>query len=109
MIQKHFDRQKALVTFTLPNSLWADQVHLVGDFNDWNVTSHKLKRDRHGQWCLTLELEPEQTYQFRYLCDNERWITEFPADGCVEAGDGIRNSLVCTTPSVQPPDKNSFR
>ena len=34
------------VTFCLPNSYWADKIHLVGDFNDWNRSSHPLARKK---------------------------------------------------------------
>ncbi|RME43128.1 MAG: glycoside hydrolase family 13, partial [Chloroflexi bacterium] len=33
---------KVLVTFTIPCTIWADTIHLVGDFNDWNKESHPL-------------------------------------------------------------------
>ena len=38
------------VAFALPDSLWAERVFLVGDFNDWNPTSIPLQRDRSGIW-----------------------------------------------------------
>jgi 1,4-alpha-glucan branching enzyme len=39
----------ARVTFTLPDSVWADRVYLVGDFNQWSRTSHPFQRDRDGE------------------------------------------------------------
>ena len=33
----------------------ADEVHLIGDFNDWNRTSHPLTRVEGGVWELRLE------------------------------------------------------
>jgi 1,4-alpha-glucan branching enzyme len=47
----------ARVTFTLPNNIWADAFYLVGDFNDWNRTSHPFPQDREGQWSITVDLE----------------------------------------------------
>ncbi len=58
---------KILVTFELPGSIWAADVHLVGDFNEWNPTAHPLRQDRGGDWMITLELEANQRYEFRYL------------------------------------------
>ena len=52
MIHKTFmetdSRLVARVTFTLPDSIWADTIYLVGDFNDWNCTSHPFPQDREG-------------------------------------------------------------
>ncbi len=52
MIQKTFvsadGRTVARVTFTLPDSVWADKIYLVGDFNGWSRNSHPLRRDRMG-------------------------------------------------------------
>ena len=33
----------------------ADAVHLIGDFNDWNRTSHPLTRGENGVWEIQLE------------------------------------------------------
>ena len=33
----------------------ADKVHLIGDFNEWNRTSHPLKRNEKGVWEIELE------------------------------------------------------
>ncbi len=48
----------ARVTFSLPNSIWADRITLVGDFNDWNTRSHPLSRVSGGVWTITVDLEP---------------------------------------------------
>ena len=39
----------------------ADEVYLIGDFNDWNRTSHPLKRVENGDW--EIELEGEDALQ----------------------------------------------
>ena len=83
-------------TFTLPKTLWVDTIHLVGDFNVWNSSSHPLHRNRNGEWTITLNLEPGRDYQFRYLCDGQLWRTEFPAEAYVSAPDGIDNFVVRT-------------
>ena len=71
---------KVRVTFALPNSIWADRIYLVGDFNDWNNTSHPLQRDREGNWSISIDLERGRAYQFRYLCDGNRWMNDSQAD-----------------------------
>lgn len=100
MIAKTFTisegRLIAQVTFTLPDSLWAESIHLVGDFNDWDRTSHPLQRDYQGQWTLTVELEQGQAYQFRYLCDGQQWMSVYPAEAYVSSPDGVDNFVVST-------------
>lgn len=86
----------ARVTFTVPNSTWADVIHLVGDFNDWNHHSHPLKRDRQGKWILTVDLELGRAYQFRYLVDGNLWMNDNDADAYVHNPFGSDNFVVVT-------------
>jgi 1,4-alpha-glucan branching enzyme len=80
MIRKTFietdSRLVARVTFTLPNSIWANAIYLVGDFNDWNRTSHPFPQDRDGHWSITVDLELGRAFQFRYLRDGEEWMND---------------------------------
>ncbi len=95
------DRVFVRVTFTLPNSIWADSIHLVGDFNDWNPHSHPLQRNRRGQWVLAMELPAGHMYEFRYLCDGHQWMTENHADGYVlSIYDGGYNCVLMTDVSL---------
>lgn len=84
MIRKQFvDTEKgrvARVTFTLPQGVWADAIYLVGDFNGWNQTSHPFTRGRDEVWTITVDLELNREYQFRYRKDGE-WINDNAADG----------------------------
>ncbi len=90
----------AQVTFILPNSTWAGTIYLVGDFNEWNHSSHPFQHDREGTWTLTLNLEVGRCYQFRYLRDGE-WISDSQADGFVGNTYGSNNSLVVTDPKFK--------
>ena len=105
MIHKTFitvnGRTVVRVTFTLPDSIWADKIYLVGDFNHWNRTSHPFRRDRTGRWILTVDLEPGRAYQFRYLCDNDRWMNESQADAHVHNRYGSDNFVVITDPNFE--------
>jgi hypothetical protein len=89
--------QIARVTFTLPESLWADTICLVGDFDGWNPSSHPLELQRTGSWTLTLDLPVGRTYEFYYLRDGQ-WMSDSQADGYVHAPDGITSFLVVTDP-----------
>lgn len=54
---------KVRVTFTIPSSMWADTIHLVGDFNNWNQHSLPLIQTE-GYWAITLELEDGERVEF---------------------------------------------
>ena len=88
---------KVLVEFQLPPGIWADQVHLVGDFNDWSETSHPMSPDREdGTWHITLELDRNKRFQFRYLVDSSEWHNDWKADEYVPNPYGGTNSVVST-------------
>ena len=105
MIHKAFVQSEkesiARVTFTFPSGIWADRIYLVGDFDGWNRTSHPLQRDREGQWSLTIDLPLSQVYQFRYLCDGERWVNDRQADDYVLNPYGSNNFVVRTDPPAE--------
>lgn len=90
----------ARVTFSLPNGIWADTVYLVGDFNDWNHSSHPFQHGREEGWTLTVDLEVGRCYQFRYRRDGE-WINDGQADGYVHNRYGSDNFLVVTDPKFK--------
>ena len=85
-----------LVTFGLPATIWAESVHLVGDFNDWNRHSHPLERAAGDEWQITLELEAGQVFQFRYLVNEANWQNDWNADRYVPNAFGGDNSVLET-------------
>jgi 1,4-alpha-glucan branching enzyme len=85
------------VTFVLPASIWAEQVHLVGSFNDWDRTRTPMRQTAEGDWRLALDLDADTEHQFRYLIDGETWYTDYNADGFVANEYGSDNSVVVTT------------
>jgi len=105
MIHKEIDCQNEkpilYVTFTIPGSIWADTIHLVGDFNDWNQSSHPLAHTREEKWSITVPLEPSKAYQFRYLINGNRWINDDNADAYVRSFTGSDNFLVITDPNFK--------
>jgi len=48
----------------------AQRVFLSGDFNQWDLSSHPLRRDKNGMWKISLNLNPGQ-YGYRFLVDGE--------------------------------------
>lgn len=99
MIQKQFIKSgkttKCRLTFTLPEEIWADEVFLVGSFNNWDETAHPLRQTNSGEWRIILDLPANAEYQFRYLCDGE-WLNDSSADGYQENPHGSHNSVVST-------------
>lgn len=96
---------KMVVRFELPSAIWADTVCLVGDFNNWNESSHPMNRDRaEGTWYIVLTLERGKEYQFRYLVNGSEWHNDWRADKYVPNPFGGANSVVSTTltPSDSP-------
>ncbi|NJO82703.1 MAG: glycoside hydrolase family 13 [Blastochloris sp.] len=86
---------KVRVTFSMPASIWADTIHLVGDFNDWDTSSTPLRLGDHG-WSVCLELDVEQAYQYRYLVNGSDWYNDWRADSYVPNEYGGDNSVVIT-------------
>ncbi|MHB1356498.1 MAG: isoamylase early set domain-containing protein [Anaerolineae bacterium] len=87
-----------LVTFRYPADSYAESVHLVGDFNDWNNTSLPLDccRSNASNWELTLELATDHSYQYRYLVNGNIWVNDSKADEFNYNPYGSTNSVVRT-------------
>lgn len=83
-IAKQFLKTKPTckVTFSLEgeNTNEAQSAHVVGDFNDWSISAHPMKRTRSGGFKTTIELEKDRSYQFRYLLDQQHWVNDPAAD-----------------------------
>ncbi len=96
MILREPQADKIRVTFRLPSTIWAESVHLVGDFNDWSRTSHPLQRTRDGEWEISLLLDQGRAYQFRYLVNRSDWQNDWNADRYVSNPFGGENSVIET-------------
>jgi hypothetical protein len=69
------------VTFELPASLWASQVSVVGDFNEWSQSATPMTQARDGAWRATIDLPSGRCYEFRYRVDGQ-WRMDAQADQC---------------------------
>ena len=75
----------------------AAEVHLAGDFNNWDAVACPMKRRKDGAFSVELSLDAGHDYQFRYLLDSGEWINDPAADAylpCEFAG--VDNSVVKT-------------
>ncbi len=98
MLKKQFLKSKPVckVTFYAPDSLQADTVHLVGDFNNWSETDTPMKQLKDGRFSVTLDLETGREYQFRYLVNGTEWHNDWEADKYVPNPFIGDNSVVST-------------
>jgi hypothetical protein len=88
-IKKQYLKTRAVckVTFFLPPAVTGDaqSACIVGDFNDWNKTANPMKKSKGNGFTVTLELQPDREYQFRYLIDGSRWANDPQADNYVKS------------------------
>lgn len=91
---------QVLVRFELPAYLWAAQIHIAGDFNNWDEHALPMQQDRNGVWSASIELPEGQTFEFRYLVD-DHWLTDNYADGTAINSFGTQNSLLRTKLPVE--------
>ena len=96
MIKKSYtkSKEKCRVTFKLPSAVNADAATLVGEFNEWNETSHPMKKLKDGGFSTTISLSSGQSYRFRYLLDQSRWENDWEPDGYIANEFGSEDSLV---------------
>ena len=80
--------RKVDFSFSAP---YAESVLIAGDFNDWDATSHPMKRDKKGVWNASLNLSPG-TYQYRFFVDGE-WQSDPGCADCVENPFGTLNCV----------------
>ena len=64
-------------SFLAPHS---QSVFIAGNSNQWNPSSHPLKRDEHGVWKITLPLMPGR-YEYRFMTDG-KWENDPFCEGC---------------------------
>ena len=101
MLKKKYikSRKVCRVTFELPaaqlpEGVEANSVHLAGDFNDWDLTATPMKLNRKKIYRVVLDLTPGQSYQFRYVLNQDRWINDWEADDYVANSIGEDNCVV---------------
>ena len=73
------------VTFELPDSLWANQVYVAGDFVDTPRQKMPMRQDRDGSWRLTMDLPAGNRYKYRYQID-QQWYTEWDSESTFGRG-----------------------
>lgn len=94
MLKKNYSKtgQVCRVTFKLPAEVEATEVAITGEFNEW--TPEPMKQLKDGSFSITLSLDAEQEYRFRYLLDGERWENDWAADDYRQNEHGTDDSIV---------------
>lgn len=99
-IKKRYLKSKPICKVTFKFESTKDEVyhtvHLVGDFNDWDQSSHRLKKlVKDDTYSIVVDLEKGKEYQFRYLLNGTNWVNEPAADKHVPTPFGdSENSVV---------------
>lgn len=68
------------------------QVSLVGDFNDWDITTLPMTLER-GVWTVTVPLSPGR-HVYAFVANGERWIADPRAPRAPDADFGRPGSVI---------------
>jgi 1,4-alpha-glucan branching enzyme len=98
MFKKKFLKTKCKVTFEVPAGVadGAEEVYLVGDFNNWDERATKMEAKKGGRFTITLDLDLNREYQYRYLVNGKDWHNDWEADKYVPNPFSGDNSVVST-------------
>ena len=69
----------------------AQSVFLVGNFNQWNLSSHPLSPNNEGVWRISIPLSPGR-YEYRFFVDGE-WQNDPACSSVVENPFGTSNCV----------------
>jgi 1,4-alpha-glucan branching enzyme len=96
MLRKQYLKTKpeCKVTFSLPESVQAETVYLIGEFNGWDETATPMKKKKDGSFEVTLNLEAGREYQFRYVVNGTEYHNDWSADKYVPNPYSGDNSVV---------------
>jgi 1,4-alpha-glucan branching enzyme len=81
------------VTFSLPVDGPGLPVNVIGDFNDWNPSTTRMRR-RGDRQSVTIALDSGGRYAFRYRDRVGTWFNDDTADELEDNGLGGLNSII---------------
>lgn len=98
MLKKQYLKSKPVckVTFYTPQEIQAEEVTLVGDFNEWSEEATPMAKMKDGRFKVVLPLEKDNEFQFRYLVNGAEWHNDWEADKYVPNPFLGDNSVVTT-------------
>ncbi|MFT7677028.1 MAG: cyclomaltodextrinase [Planctomycetota bacterium] len=81
------------VTFCLPSSTSADEIHLVGGFNGWDAHGTAFRRESDGQWRVSVNLG-SGVHAYKFVYDGARWERDTSNGDHQPDGLGGENSML---------------
>lgn len=80
MLLKNYSKtgQVCRATFKLPAEIDAETAAIAGEFNNWEPA--EMSRLKDGSFSVTISLDANQAYRFRYLLNGEYWENDWDAD-----------------------------
>lgn len=85
---------KVKLTFVQPQDAQQPGVAVVGDFNNWDPTAHRLQKRSNGTASVSVTVDAGAVYRFRYYTDDGRWYNDDAADAYVPSGHGSEDCIV---------------
>jgi hypothetical protein len=83
--------QKIVLQYDAPG---ANEVGLVGDFNDWGQRQVPIRAKRvEDRWVFEIALEPGR-YQYAFVVDGKKWLPDPNSAGIIPDGFGGLNSVM---------------
>jgi 1,4-alpha-glucan branching enzyme len=74
----------------------AGEVFLVGDFNDWDIQKHPMKKEENGVWKKITMLSPGR-YEYKFIVDG-RWQIDSASDQLCVNCFGTQNNVIEVKP-----------
>jgi hypothetical protein len=87
-------RGKVEAAFTMPPLEGVDELHVCGDFNEWDTAAAPLVQGADGSWTTTLVLEAGKSYRYRYVDGHGGWHNDWAADAYVPNSFGSEDSVL---------------
>jgi hypothetical protein len=73
----------------------AQQVSVVGDWNNWDPEAQTLKKTDDGErWEIQMRLEQGREYRYQFVIDGETWMPDPESPIKVDDGFGGTNSVL---------------
>ena len=79
-ITKQYLKSKPIckITFNIPAE--AENLAVVGDFNNWDAAATPLKKLKNGSFKGQINLDKDQSYEFKYIANGEQYFNDEQAD-----------------------------
>jgi 1,4-alpha-glucan branching enzyme len=90
-MEKSVKKKKRRISFKF-NAIYAKKVFLVGDFNDWNISSHPMRPMGNGNWQKQVLLATGR-YEYKFLVDGT-WMLDPENDQTCKNAYGSNNSIL---------------